>query len=151
MRNTAASPSWRGRAPPRSRPAYNTAFTQRSSRWSSLGAWSIPAQSGRLLKAESQPSVPSRVCPIAQPATCVHGACLRNRRARVAGSQTHSRYTQWPFWGNVLEGWGSRSKTGNDLVVPAENGRDTQDHQKQNDSSPLDLNTRDFPSRSRWL
>ena len=55
-----------------------------------------------------------------------HGGCREaGAQPPVPASQVRKpacRYTQWPFWGEVLAGWGSRSKTRNDLVVPAGNG-----------------------------
>ena len=79
--------------------AYNSGFTRRSSRWSSLGLRQPARRSLRLLKGRSASVVP--VSQVRKPA---------------------GRYTQWPFWGNVLEGQGSRSKIRNDLGVPSRNG-----------------------------
>ena len=131
---------------PKTAKAYNSGFTHRSLR--SLGARGPSlAPSCRLLRDRNATACASaRGCPFAQPATAFTALAYATAAPALQVRKPACRYTQWPFWGKVLAGWGSRIKTRNDLVVPAGNEDIIQDHPKKSNSSPPDFKIGIFPS-----
>ena len=81
-----------------------------------------------------------------------HGGCGEaEAQPPVPASQVRKpacRYTQWPFWGRVLEGRGSRGKTRTNLVVPAGNGGSHSRSPEEKQFIPTGLQDRNLPVKS---